>query len=178
MKKGLKTIAAVTLFCFLTTQCVSAAPGAGIEMAGQRELPSYLSMDVPAELGTVDALYEAPAGANPQFILHIQNAHANYQAQMKIKQLLGYMNKKYGFKTIFVEGASEQLDADYLRLFPDQERNLKLCDELAKQCELTGAELFLMEQPADHRPQTTDQRKKDFSRPPGAAEALGIEEAS
>ncbi|MDD5226142.1 MAG: hypothetical protein PHV97_03025, partial [Candidatus Omnitrophica bacterium] len=76
---------------------------------------------------------------------HIQNAHANYQAQMKIKQLLGYMNKKYGFKTIFVEGASEKLDADYLRLFPDQERNLKLCDELARQGELTGAELYLME---------------------------------
>ena len=125
MNKGLRAVAAFTLFFFLTTQCVSAAPGAGIEMAGQRELPSYLSIDIPAELGTVDALYEAPAGANPQFILHIQNAHANYQAQMKIKQLLGYMNKKYGFKTIFVEGASEKLDADYLRLFPDQERNLK-----------------------------------------------------
>jgi len=78
---------------------------------------------------------------------------------MKIKQLLGYMNKKYGFKTIFVEGASEKLDADYLRLFPDQERNLKLCDELAKQGELTGAELYLME--AD----------KDI-------EALGIEQAA
>ncbi len=155
----LKVVATGTLFCFLTTQCVSAAPGAGIEMAGQRELPSYLSIDIPPELGTVDALYEAPAGANTQFILHIQNAHANYQAQMKIKQLLGHMNKKYGFKTIFVEGASEKLDADYLRLFPDQERNLKLCDELAKQGELTGAELYMME--ADKN-----------------IEALGIEEAS
>ena len=159
MNKGLRAVAAFTLFFFLTTQCVSAAPGAGIEMAGQRELPSYLSIDIPAELGTVDALYEAPAGANPQFILHIQNAHANYQAQMKIKQLLGYMNKKYGFKTIFVEGASEKLDPDYLRLFPDQERNLKLCDELAKQGELTGAELYMME--ADKN-----------------IEALGIEQAS
>ncbi len=134
-----------TLICFLTTQCVSASPSAGIEMAGGRELPTYLNIDVPAELGTVDALYEAPASPNPQFILHIQNAHANYQAQIKIKQLLDYMNKKYGFKTIFVEGASEKLDPDYLRLFPDQERNLKLCDELAKQGELTGAELYLME---------------------------------
>ena len=116
VNKGLRTVALATLTCFLTTQCVSGFPSAGIEITGGREMPAYLSIDVPAELGTVDTLYEAPASANPQFILHIQNAHANYQAQMKIKQLLGYMNKKYGFKTIFVEGASEKLDPDYLRL--------------------------------------------------------------
>ena len=167
MKIGLRVVATFTLFCFITTQCISAFPGAKIEMAGSREIPFYQSIVVPEELGTVDSLYEAPAGANPQFILHIQNAHANYQAQMKIKQLLGYMNRKYGFKTIFVEGASEELDADYLRLFPDAERNLKLCDELAKQGELTGAELFLMEQSAEGMHGSGD-----------AVQALGIEKAS
>ena len=181
MGKGIKIVAVATLFCFLSTQCVSAAPGAGIEITGGRELPAYLSIDIPAELGTVDSLYEAPGGANPQFILHIQNAHANYQAQMKIKLLLQHMNKKYGFKTIFVEGATEKLDPDQLRLFPDQERNLKLCDELAKQGELTGAELFLMEQTEERE---TGNGKRDVQRSalPSSrgevVEALGIEKAS
>ncbi|MFA5390813.1 MAG: hypothetical protein WC331_05235 [Candidatus Omnitrophota bacterium] len=191
MKKGLRVVATAVLVCFLTTQSVGAAPGAGIEMAGSRELPAYLSIDVPVELGTVDALYEAPAGANPQFVLHIQNAHANYQAQMKIKQLLQYMNKKYGFKTIFVEGASEKLDADYLRLFPDQERNLKLCDELAKQGELTGVELFLMEQgtesevwSSEYGVKPAEKKSASGDTPYGLqqtsnkVEALGIEEAA
>ncbi len=190
MKKRLKVAAFATLVCFLTTQSVWGAPMAGIEMTGQRELPAYLSIDIPAELGTVDALYEAPAGANPQFILHIQNAHANYQAQMKIKQLLQHMNKKYGFTTIFVEGASEKLDADYLRLFPDQERNMKLCDELAKQGELTGAELFLMEQTGERGTGSGERGAKSEKRSvrrsalpePRAedrqVEALGIEDAS
>ena len=140
MKRGLKGVAAATLFFFLTTQCVSAAPGAGIEMAGKREMPSYLRLDIPAELGTVDELYEAPASGAPQFILHIQNAHANYDAQQKIKKLLQHVNKKYGFTTVFVEGASEKLDPAYLTIFPDKERNLKLADNLAKKGELTGAE--------------------------------------
>ena len=161
MNKGLRAVAMFTLASFLTTQCVSGAPAAGIEISGGRELPTYLSIDVPAELGTVDALYEAQGAANPQFILHIQNAHANYQAQIKIKQLLEYMNKKYGFQTIFVEGAAEKLNPDYLRLFPDQENNDKLCDELAKQGELTGAELFLMGQGKT-----------------GTAEGLGIEQVA
>ena len=185
MKKGLRVIAMVTLVSFLTTQCVSGAPAAGIQITGGRELPGYLSIDVPAELGTVDALYEASGSANPQFILHIQNAHANYEAQIKIKQLLGYMNKKYGFKTIFVEGASAKLDADYLRLFPDAKSNNELCDALAKQGELTGAELFLMEQTADQRPETTDPRRATASRlksqvsslKSSGVEALGIEQA-
>jgi hypothetical protein len=161
---------------------------AGIEMAGKRELPFYLSIDIPEELGTVEALYEAPSGANSQFILHIQNAHANYQAQIKIKQLLQHMNKNYGFKTIFVEGATEKLDPDQLRLFRDQERNLKLCDELAKQGELTGAELFLMEQTAGLGTRDSGSaktRNQDGSQGAGnesraedrKVEALGIEQA-
>ena len=179
MRNGLRVIAMITLGCFLTTQCVSGSPAAGIQITGGRELPAYLSLDVPAELGSLDALYEAPASSNPQFILHIQNAHANYDAQMKIKQLLGYMNKKYGFKTIFVEGAVEKLDADYLRLFPDEARNRKLCDDLAKEGQLTGAELFLMEQGTDNRPETIGQRRATASSLKSeGVEALGIEQAA
>jgi len=69
MNRGLRTVALATLTCFLTTQCVSGAPAAGIQITGGRELPTYLSIDVPAELGTVDTLYEAPASSSPQFIL-------------------------------------------------------------------------------------------------------------
>ncbi|MBU9889713.1 MAG: phosphotransferase, partial [Candidatus Omnitrophica bacterium] len=65
--------------------------------------------------------------------------------QQKIKGLLQYLEKKYAITTIFVEGASEDLNPDYLKLFPDAERNLKLADFLAKQGELTGAELYLLE---------------------------------
>ncbi len=188
MKKGLRVVATITLVCFLTTQSVWGAPTAGIEIANARELPTYLSIDVPAELGTVDALYEAPGAAHPQFILHIQNAHANYDAQVKIKQLLEYMNKKYGFKTIFVEGASSKMDADYLRLFPDAKRNRELCDALAKRGELTGAELFLMEQSAGQddggrmAEGVTTQAPSSILHPisstQSAVEALGIEKTS
>ena len=87
-----------TLAFFCVNQIAYANPGAGIEMVGKQELPSYLSIDVPTELGTVDTLYEAPNAANPQFILHIQNAHANYGAQKKIQELLEYLNKTYAIK--------------------------------------------------------------------------------
>ncbi|GEM_PF-6238861 len=159
MKKYLKVVAIITVVCFLTTQCTWADPGARIEIANPREIPNFLSLDIPADLASIDEIYEAPVKQDPKFVLHIQNAHANYQAQIKIKQLLEYLNKKYAIKTVFVEGASEKLNADYLRLFPDKERNLKLSDNLAKQGELTGAELYLLEAPPE-------------------VEAIGIENAS
>ncbi len=157
MKKWLRGVAAGTLVCFLATQTATAAPGVGAGFGG-KERPSFLNLEIPADLATVDELYEAPGKADSRFILHIQDAHANYEAQIRIKQLLAYLNKRYAIKTVFVEGAAVKLDADYIRLFPDPKSNLKLADALARKGELSGSELYLLE------------AGKDF-------EALGIEDA-
>jgi CMP/dCMP kinase len=142
-----RIISLVTLACFVMTQSISANPGgAGIDIVRAQETPSFLQIDIPVELATLDGLFEAPARPDPRLILHIQNAHANFGAQQKIKQLLQYLEKTYAFKTIFVEGASEDLNPDYLKIFPDRERNMKLANFLAEQGELTGAELFILEQ--------------------------------
>ncbi|MFH0985514.1 MAG: TIM barrel protein, partial [Candidatus Omnitrophota bacterium] len=162
-QKLIRATSLLTLACFLSSQVTFADPGAGIAMMAVRETPGFLQIDIPDELATLDGLYEAPPHADPKFILHIQNAHANYGAQQKIKQLLQYLDKSYGIKTLFVEGASEDLNPDYLKMFPDKERNLKLAQFLAEQGELTGAELYLLEADKDYRPQTTDSSKKDFS---------------
>ena len=148
-KKVNKIISLITVICFLTTETLLAFPGASIEFARTYETPSFLQVDIPEELATVDEIFEAPARPDPRLILHIQNAHANYEAQTQIKKLLQYLNEKYDFKTIFVEGAAETLNPDYLKFFPDKERNLKLADLLAKQGELTGAELFLIDSESD-----------------------------
>ena len=155
-----KIIALIVLICFAGTQTVTANPGAGIEIATHYETPSFLQIDIPAELATLDGLYEAPPRPDPKLILHIQNAHANYAAQMKIKELLQYLHKTYAFKTIFVEGASEDLNPEYLKMFPDKERNTRLADFLAKQGELTGAELFILSENEDEKSENADPRQQ------------------
>lgn len=140
-----RAVSLLTMGFFLVSQLAFANPGAGIEIAVNREIPSSLRIDIPSELATLDGLYEAPLQQDPKLILHIQNAHANYGAQQKIKELLQYLEKHYAMKTIFVEGASEDLNPDYLKMFPDRERNMKLAEFLAKQGELTGAEMYLLE---------------------------------
>ena len=175
-----RAVSLLTSGFFLVSQVVSANPGAGIEIAVTREMPSFLRIDIPSELATLDGLYEAPARQDPKLILHIQNAHANYGAQQKIKELLQYLEKHYAIKTIFVEGASEDLNPDYLKMFPDQERNLKLAEFLAKQGELTGAELYLLEQSGERKTGNGEQNVRRSSLPESRSEAVkahGIEDA-
>jgi hypothetical protein len=144
-RRVIRILSVLTLVFFLASQVSFASPRVGIEIAVNREMPGFLRIDIPTELASLDGIWEAPPASDSKVVLHIQNAHANYGAQKKIKELLEYLNKTYAIKTIFVEGAAEDLNPDFLKLFPDKARNLELADLLAQQGELTGAELFLLE---------------------------------
>ncbi len=158
IKTCLRVIAVATLMCFVSSQTAQGFPAASITIMKDKETPSYLKMDIPSSLGSVDTLYDADGTSN-KFILHIQDAHANYDAQMKIKQILEYVNKNYGFDTVFVEGASSKMDAKYISLFSTKEENIDYANKLAQKGILTGSELFLLENDKN-------------------IEALGIENAS
>jgi len=135
--------------CFIATlfpEAHAAIPS--VEMAVKAETPRILNIDIPTELASVDEWYQAPGRPSPKLIVHIQDAHANYEAQARIRDVIKHLNTNYGFKTILVEGAASELDPNLLKLFPDQERNLKLVDELAKIGEVNGAEMFLVENSA------------------------------
>ena len=170
-KRVTRAVSLLTLCFFLVSQVTYANPGAGIEIAVNPERPSFLRIDIPTELASLDGIWEAPASANSRTILHIQNAHANYSAQKKIQSLLEYLNKTYAIKTIFVEGAAEDLNPNLMKLFPEQEKNLELADLLAQQGELTGAELFLLGEETD--PGLGTKRSEGE-----AVKAYGIEEAA
>ncbi|MFZ5803059.1 MAG: hypothetical protein ACOY3K_08165 [Candidatus Omnitrophota bacterium] len=133
------------VFVFTLTDCFSSYAASGLDLAPRGEIPSALRLEIPRELASIEEVFESPAKRDPKFVLHIQNAHANYEAQVKIKEILQYLHERYKFDTLFVEGAASELKADQLRIFPDPESNLKLADHLAQKGELTGAELFMME---------------------------------
>ena len=66
IKKTKKIISLVTLACFVMTQSVSANPGAGLQITPKYETPSFLQIDIPSELATLDGLYEAPPRSDPR----------------------------------------------------------------------------------------------------------------
>jgi hypothetical protein len=145
-----KIIHGTVCFCFLTTNSVWGLPPTdSLEIPARSEIPATLEIQIPFELASLDEIYEAPPKSAPSLILHIQNAHGNYEAQNQIRKLLQYLHKTYNFKILFVEGAVEKLNPDYLKLFADPEHNLELADQLARQGELTGPEYYLMDAPKE-----------------------------
>src|SRR3989338_1215328 len=146
-----RAISSATLFFFLVSNSAWGLPVSGISLMPSKETPGFLQIEIPPELASIEEVYEAPPKADPRLILHIQNLHGNESAQTQIKKLLGYLYEKYGFKMLFVEGAVEELNPSYLRLFPDKERNIKLAEALVKQGELTGVEFYLVDGPKDVR---------------------------
>ena len=107
------------------------------------------NIQIPSTIGTVEEIYHAPASdlapKIPRLMVHIKDAHANYEAQKNIHRILNILHDKYGFQLVTVEGAAEPLDPGYLEFFSDKERNQKVADYLLRKGEISGTDLFLLD---------------------------------
>jgi len=112
------------------------------------DFPSDLArVQVPAEIGKIEEIFvikgqesfpvSRPLPLAP-FVILIQDAHAIPQAQTSIQQLIGHFQKEYGVGLVALEGASNPLDTQIFRSFPDREVLKKVFDQYAKQGELAG----------------------------------------
>ena len=84
--------------------------------------------------------------ADCPLVLHIQDAHANPEAQRQIQKIIERIYQQSNHTQVAVESAEGPLDPEVFNLFPEYP-NLreKAIDDLAEHGELTGAELFLLD---------------------------------
>ncbi|UCD55519.1 MAG: hypothetical protein JSV93_01600 [Candidatus Omnitrophota bacterium] len=100
--------------------------------------------EIPFKLGSIKERY---VGKNGKIIIHIQDAHCNYYAQHKINDIIEYLNKEYGIKTVNLEGGKGDYD---LSIFTDiYNRNIreKITDYFVKEGMVNGAEYFAINNP-------------------------------
>jgi hypothetical protein len=82
------------------------------------------------------------------FVLHIQDAHANEEAQRNISKILQHFIDHAGLKTIYVEGAEGKLFPEFFSFFPNKEAREKVGDYFLRHARLKGPEHFaLVERP-------------------------------
>lgn len=130
---------------------------------GLKDVLNPRLIKIPEELGEIVEVYDSlqpaiDAGAvsedkrsETRLVIHIRDAHANYEAQVNIKKLLDYLVRVYGFNLIQVEGATSHVDPSIFELSMFKEGNQKIADYLMRQGKLTAAEAFAIEtdQPVD-----------------------------
>ena len=143
-------IATCTVFVFFFTS-LGISPSAfastampEVSFPYQIALDRSLGLAIPQKFGKLEN-FSAGQGDRPA-IFHIQTAHGHYQAQQQIRQILQYLDKNYGVRTVLVEGSAFELDPELLNFFPkDKKLTLKVNDALTKHALVKGPELYLLE---------------------------------
>lgn len=150
---------ALAVACFFVTgDIASAAPGLSLGTGGEdaASLPHDTSLfSFPDDLGTVRDMFRPSEGSGPvlaelpgentvqpRWVVHIQDAHANPEAQRRIQEILSWLAERYPLH-VAVEGTQGALHPEYFDFFSGQpEAGNAVTASLLEQGELSGAELF------------------------------------
>lgn len=80
------------------------------------EPKDIFDLTVPSSWGTIKEIYKANS---KEIIVHIQDAHANYEAQTNIANIIDLLVTDYGLTVAGVEGSVGKLNTDLYATFPD-----------------------------------------------------------
>ena len=98
-------------------------------------LKDLANVSLPAEIGKIRETYR---GTSDKTVILIQDAHSIPDAQRSIQSAIDHFQKEYGVTLVGLEGASERLDPQIFRSFPDKELLRKTFDDYSEKGELTG----------------------------------------
>jgi len=94
---------------------------------------------VPKKIGARRDKFE---GTSEKVVIHIQDAHCNYEAQKNIAGIIQHLMDNYGVNFVAVEGADKHVDTSWFRSFPEAEIRREVADFFMKKGELTGTEFL------------------------------------
>jgi len=102
---------------------------------------SPFNITVPAQYGSV---IESNQGTNGKLIIHIQDAHANYEAQKNIAAIIENLIKNNDAKVVLKEAAATDKNFMYLREKASVEAREKAAEKLLKDATITGTDYFAL----------------------------------
>jgi hypothetical protein len=73
-------------------------------------------------------------------IIHIQDAHCNYEAQMNMVKILESLIKNQGLRLILVEGGSGDVSLTPLRLYADEDKRNEVAQDYLQKGKISGEE--------------------------------------
>jgi hypothetical protein len=96
-----------------------------------------LKIKIPEQYGVI---IESHRGSNNKLIVHIQDAHANYEGQMNLANIIEALVKDYDLNLILVEGGSTDSDFTYLRDRASLQERKEKAEKLLKDGVISGEE--------------------------------------
>lgn len=109
----------------------------GIRVA---RVPNKISaVQIPENIGIVKDSYR---GLGDKLIIHIQDAHCNYEAQNNIYEMIKILVDQNKVKLLCVEGSEGLIDVAPFASFPDKKVKQEVADFFVKKGRITGPEYY------------------------------------
>lgn len=93
---------------------------------------------IPEDSGRIKEVYKAPEAK--KVVVHIQDAHCNYEAQSNIAKIIEHLIKNYTLRLASVEGSSGLIDTSPFRNMPNPDTKKEVADYYMKKGRVTGPE--------------------------------------
>ncbi len=98
------------------------------------------NLKIPQELGYVVSTSTASGTSPSSIIVHIQEAHTNYESQQHLASLLEQLIQQYGLKLILVEGGHGDDSLSYLRSYGPPDNRKQIAEKYLKLGWISGEE--------------------------------------
>lgn len=92
------------------------------------------NLRIPTEHGTLKETHTA----REPIIIHIQDAHANYEAQKHLAGILDYLIRAHGLMLVLVEGGSRNDSLSYMRTYAPLEKRKQVAEEFLQSGKISG----------------------------------------
>ncbi len=121
---------------------VSADDKAAVKGEPAKQKPKDIfDFTIPSSWGRVEQIYK---GTSPQVIVHIQDAHCNYQCETNISKIVNRLVKEYGLRLAGIEGSSGPIDTGVFASFPEDDIRGQTADYFVRQGKLSGVEALVI----------------------------------
>ncbi|MBU1042928.1 MAG: hypothetical protein KJ915_00830 [Candidatus Omnitrophica bacterium] len=107
------------------------------EQTAKAEPKDIFNLIIPSSWGNVKDIYK---GNSKEVIVHIQDAHANYEAQTNIANIIDLLVENYGLKIVGIEGSVGKLQTDLFSTFPEDAIRTQAADLFVREGKLSGPE--------------------------------------
>jgi len=141
-----KTAAIITTLCFVVSIVFSQSAYAVMPVPNSVPVTPNLNTPIksliPFNLGRItDAFYSNDG----DIVINIQDLHSHEQTQRNISSILSILDKNFGLKDIYLEGATGTVNTQWLSDIKDNSTKQKVLNNLLASGRLTGGEYFAVQ---------------------------------
>ncbi|MBN1621143.1 MAG: hypothetical protein JW871_00955, partial [Endomicrobiales bacterium] len=154
-----KLISIITCICFVFSFIISQPLHAIVERKRdtERYKDIFDSFLLPTNTGRITESFDArcsildarsyisenrESSIENHIVINIQDLHCHPEVQRNISKILSILDKKYGLKNVYVEGACGAIDTSWLGSVEDKKLRAKVLDALIDGGKLSGAEHY------------------------------------